>query len=166
MIRIGIVARPHGLRGGVVVTLDNPASDSLFSARYLHLGQPAKEPVRYEIRQVGPGRRGQQIVSLAGVSTPEAVDALRGWEVLLEEGQLPPLGEREYWFRDLLGLRAEAEDGTELGEVVEVVDTAEVPVLVVRGEAERFVPFSDPFVIEVKLDAGRIRVAPPEELES
>lgn len=169
MLRVGRIARPHGLRGSVVVTLDNPGSDSLFGAGWLHLGEPdaagGAAPVRYAILQAGPGRRGQMILSLEGITTPEAVDLLRGQEVLLEESQLPPLGKSEFWFRDLLGLQAFDEGGAPLGEVGEVVDTADVPVLIVRqGREERFVPFADPFVIEVDLEQRRIVVAPPEEV--
>ncbi|AKU91284.1 ribosome maturation factor RimM [Vulgatibacter incomptus] len=163
MIRVGLIARPHGVRGAVVVTLDNPSSDSLFGVDHVHLGAGGQAPARFEVRRAGPGRKGQVILVLDGVETPEAVDALRGREVLLDEAQLPALEEHEFWIRDLVGLAAFDSDGTSLGRVEEVVDTAEVPVLIVRdGKDEAFVPFSDPYVVEVDLQARRIVVAPVE----
>lgn len=165
-IRIGRVARPHGVRGAVVVTLDNPESESLFGVAYVHLGDGVAA-TRYEVLQTRPGRRGQLILSLQGITTPEAVDALRGREVLLEEKQLPRLEEGEYWFRDLIGLQAVDPAGAPLGEVGEVVDTADVPVLVIRsGKTERFVPFAEPFLLEVDLPQRRIVVEALEEVEA
>ncbi|HWV37848.1 MAG TPA: ribosome maturation factor RimM [Vulgatibacter sp.] len=162
-LHIGRVARPHGVRGSVAVNLDNPESDSLFHVSFVRLEGDAGS-VRYDVRRASPGRKGQVVLSLAGVDSVEAADALRGREVLVDPDQLPALGEREYWQRDLLDLQAFGEDGAPIGRVIEVVDTAEVPVLVLRGDgAERYVPFADPYVISIDLASRRIVVAPPEE---
>jgi len=161
--RIGRVAKPHGVRGVVAITLDNPDSDSLFHVSWIRLEGDGGS-TRYEVRRAGPGRKGQVLLTLAGVDTIEAADALRGREVLVDPEQLPALGESEYWQRDLLDLQAVGEDGQPVGRVIEIVDTAEVPVLVLRGDgAERFVPFADPYVISIDLAARRIVVAPPLE---
>lgn len=163
MVRVGKVARPHGVRGAVAVTLDNPSSESLLSIDYVHLGE---EPRRFEVSRSARGRVGQVILELEGIDAVEKAETLRGLEVFLEEEQLPPLGVDEYWHRDLLGLEAVREDGRSLGRVREIVDTAEVPVLVVgRGEEEIFVPFLRRYVPKVELEAGRLVVEPPEEAE-
>ncbi|MFO7156798.1 MAG: ribosome maturation factor RimM [Pseudomonadota bacterium] len=163
MIRVGRVARPHGVRGAVAVTLDNPDSESLFGAEYVHLGPERR---RHEVVGVSRGRKGQVILQLQGVERIEQAEKLRGFEVWLMEEQLPPLGEEEYWQRDLLGLEAVDEEGRSLGRVTEIVDTAEVAVLVVsRGGRERFVPFTREYVPEVRLSEGRVVVRPLEEAE-
>lgn len=163
MVRLGKVARPHGVRGAVAITLDNPSSESLLGVEYVHLGA---EPKRYEVTRSARGRVGQVILELVGIDSVEKAETLRGLEVFLEEEQLPPLGEDEYWHRDLLGLEAVRKDGTSLGRVREIVDTAEVPVLVVgRGEGEVFVPFLREYVLEVEIPEGRLVVEPPETLE-
>lgn len=166
VFRIGRVAKPHGVRGSVAITLDNPSSDSLFHVERIRLAplEGSGEGTRFDIRRAGPGRKGQAILSLAGVDSVEAADALRGREVLVDREQLPALEESEYWHRDLLGMQAVTADGAPLGRVAEIVDTAEIPVLIVQGEGgDRFVPFADPYVVEVDLPRGRIVVAPPEE---
>lgn len=162
MVRVGKVARPHGVRGAVAITLDNPASESLFGVDHVHLGP---EPRRLEVRRTARGKSGQVILELEGIDSVESAETLRGLEVLLEEEQLPPLGPDEYWHRDLLGLEAVLENGSSLGRVREIVDTADVPVLVIgRGKEERYVPFHRSFVLEVELGQGRVVVQPPEEL--
>lgn len=161
MVRVGIVARPHGVRGAIAVTLDNPDSESLYGVEYVHLGE---EPRRLDVVRTARGRAGQVILELEGVDSIERAEELRGLEVFLEEEQLPPLEEDEYWHRDLLGLEAVDEEGRSLGRVTEIVDTAEVPVLVVgRGKREFFVPFLREYVPHVDLPEGRVVVRPPEE---
>lgn len=165
MIRIGRIVRPHGIRGALAVTLDDPESESLYGVRYVHL-RSAGETRRVDVRRTGPGRKGQVLLQLAGVETPEAAELLRDREVLLEEDQLPKLGAGEFWHRDLLTLMAVDSNGAELGPVAEVVDTADVPVLVVKAKAgELFVPFTESFVVEVDLRGRRVVVSPPELAE-
>lgn len=166
MLRIGRIARPHGIRGMVAVTLDDPDSESLFGARYVHLAAKGQAPRRVGVLRTSPGRKGQILLQLEGLTTPEAAEGLRDEEVLLEEAQLPKLQKGEYWERDLLRCIAVDEAGKELGPVAEVVDTADVPVLVVRGGAgEVYVPFTDPYVLSVDVAGGRLVVAPPESAE-
>lgn len=164
MIRIGKVARPHGVRGAIAVTLEDPASESLFGVAYVHLAAPGEEPRRFDAQRTARGRPGQVLLFLSEIGTVEAAESLRGQAVLLEEGQLPALGEDEYWHRDLLGLSAVTGDDLELGEVAEVVDTAEVPVLVIRrGKGETYVPFNKAHVLAVDLSRKRVVVEPPAE---
>lgn len=166
MVRIGRIARPHGVRGMVAVTLDNPQSESLFGVGYVHLRGTGGALRRHEVLKTLPGRKGQVLLALAGIGSPEAAETLRDQEVLLEEEQLPKLGPGEYWTRDLLALTAFDAAGARLGPVQDVVDTAEVPVLVVRSEAgEIYVPFTDPYVLEVDVGGRRVVVAPPEVAE-
>lgn len=164
MLRLGRIARPHGVRGAVAVTLDNPASETLLEVDYVHLRDGGASQ-RYEVRSARPGRKGQIVLRLEGIDSVEAAETLRDRELLVEESQLPRLDPDEFWNRQLLGLRAMDREGQDLGEVIEVVDTAEIPVLVVRGESgERYVPFTRSHLDEVDLAAGRIVVDPPEEL--
>lgn len=166
MIRVGRIVRPHGIRGMVAVNLEDPESESLFGVGHVYVAVEGQEPVRRPVRRSAPGRRGQVLLHLEGMETPEAAETLRDSNVLLEESQLPALEEGEFWFRDLLTLRAIDEKGAELGDVTEVVDTADVPVLVVKGSGgEIFVPFTEPYVLDVNVRERRVLVAPPEMVE-
>jgi 16S rRNA processing protein RimM len=166
VLRIGRIARPHGIRGAVAITLDDPDSESLFGVRHVHLAAKGDAPRRVAVLRSSPGRKGQVLLHLEGLTTPEAAEALRDQELFLEEDQLPKLGQGEYWERDLLKLTAFNEAGAELGPVAEVVDTADVPVLVVRAQSgEVFVPFTDPYVLSVDVTSGKVVVAPPEMAE-
>jgi 16S rRNA processing protein RimM len=158
LLRVGVVARPHGIRGELAVTLDTPDGEALLQVKAVFLGE-----ARHEVKTARRGRPGQMVLDL-GFTDPAQVEVVRGAEVRVEEADLPPLEANEFWHRDLVGLRAVLADGTELGRVTEVVDTAEVAVLVVAGSAgEVYVPFADPHVIEVDVPGGLVKVAPPAE---
>lgn len=158
LIRVGVVARPQGLSGELVITLDHAGSDSLRHVRVVRMGEQSRH-----LRRVRPGRPGQAIVDV-GLGSRDDAEGLRGAEVRVDEAELPPLGANEYWHSDLLGLTAVDAAGAELGKVEEVVDTAEVAVLVVRSAGgEWFVPMADPYVIEIDVKGGRLKVAPPAE---
>lgn len=149
------------------MTLDDAKSESLLGVSYVHLGEEGGALKRLETVRTAKGRQGQIVLALEGVETVEQAEALRDLLVFLERSQLPALGEDEYWQRDLVGLLAVGEDGEEVGEVMEVVDTAEVPVLVVRkGREETFVPFNKTHVLKVDLPGRSVVVAPPEAMES
>ena len=156
-----------GLGGGAgAVTPDDRASTTLPPVDRVFLGAAEDDAAAREVRVLsgGTGRKGQAILSLDGVSTLEAAEALRGRWVLVDRAQLPPLEEGEYLHRDLLGLAALGEDGAALGAVSEVVATGPVVVLVLRdGPRERFVPFTADHVLGVDLEARTIRVSPPAE---
>ena len=164
MVPIGVVARPHGVRGMVAVTLEDPESTALLGVDHVYLGGGSDGPRRVDVLRSSTGRKGQVLLALEGIATPEAADALRGRTVLLEQDQLPALEEGEYRLAELVGLLAVDRQGAEVGRVAEVVDTADVPVLVVAAEGrEVYVPFAAAHVIEVDLAGRRIVVDPPQE---
>lgn len=168
LIRLGIIARPHGLAGQLAVTLDAPGSTTLQSCSHLFLGASAQDqsPQRFPIRKAGPGRKGQALVTLEGIATLEAAEALRSRVVLVEREQIP-IEEGEVLFSELIGLAAVDPSGAPLGTVEEVVDSAEVPILVLRlGARERFVPFIESCVRELDPAAGRLVLVPLPEDEA
>ena len=76
--------------------------------------------------------------------------------IAVPRSELPPLPEGEYYWQDLLGLRVVNCEGVELGEVAEIFATGANDVLVVRGERERLIPFVEPVVVKVDIEASRL----------
>jgi 16S rRNA processing protein RimM len=75
--------------------------------------------------------------------------------------QLPALGENEFYWRDLQGLRVFNLSGVELGMVRSLIETGANDVLVVRGDEgpEILVPYvMDRVVRSVDIESGIIRV--------
>ena len=79
------------------------------------------------------------IARFEGVGDRNAAERLRGTELTVPRGDLPPLGEGEYYHADLIGLPAVSTDGEALGRVVAVENFGAGDVIEIeRASGERF----------------------------
>jgi 16S rRNA processing protein RimM len=91
----GRVGRPHGLDGSFHVT--RPRAGMLTLGRTVTIAGRASEIVR----RAGTDER--PIVRLDGYDSREAVEALRGEDLLVPRSDAPPLEDEEWWAQDLEG---------------------------------------------------------------
>lgn len=100
------------------------------------------------------------VATLPGLDDRDAAEAMRGTEVWVPRGALPPPKPGEFYWVDLEGLRVSNLDGVAFGTVAYVFSTGANDVLVVRDDArERMIPFARPdYVREIDLDAGTLLV--------
>ncbi len=115
-LEIGHIARAHGLRGQVVVELVSNRAERMAPGSVLT--DPAGH--RYEIassaRQGPVGGRERWVVALAGVTSREGAEALRG-TVLTGD---PIVDDDTLWVHELIGAELVDADGQPLGTVVSV----------------------------------------------
>jgi 16S rRNA processing protein RimM len=149
-VAVGRINSPWGVRGHVKVTpfTDNPERLAVGSRVYV-------DGTLRAIREV-KSPRGFPCVLFEGVTGTEAAERLRNTLIEIDEADLPALPEGEYYVHDLVGLRVVTSDGTEFGEIVEVLETGSNDVYVVRrpGEKDLLVPAIDGVLLEVNIDAG------------
>lgn len=108
-IVVGLVTKPHGVRGEVAVQVrsDNPERFRAGSIVYAG-GRPLTiAGVR------GAGAR--LIVRFAEIADRDAAEALRGEPLAVPRSWLPPLGEGEYWPHELEGCEVRTEAGEPVG---------------------------------------------------
>ena len=162
---IGRIARPHGIRGEVVVevTTDEPAAR--FSAGTVLATEPASAgPLTIEAARPHQGR---MIVAFDGVLDRTGAETLRDVRLWVDSADLPPPADPdEYHDFQLVGLKAVAVDGEPLGEVVGVEHgpAADLLVLARPSGGRALVPFVKAIVPSVDLAAGRVVLRPPEGL--
>lgn len=156
LVAVGVVARPHGVRGELRVHRLNPESTLLFESSTVTLRQgDASRVVSVERARMGP--KGMVLMTLGTVVGRESADALRGAEVCVPRSALPPTDDDEWYFIDLIGLSASGEGGEALGTIVDVVEYPTITCLCVRdGEDVREVPMIPPYLVDVDLDEGRV----------
>jgi len=165
-IPIGIITRPHGLRGELRLRLHHADSTALeeVDAVWLALPDGAGEPFRIGVaaaRYVDGGI----LCELEGVDDRNAADRLRGAEVLVPRVELPPLAEGEFYLGDLEGCTVVTRAGQPYGVVHEVQELGAHDTLVIHdGDVERLLPFVPQFVVDVDLEGRRVVVDPPEGL--
>lgn len=168
-IEVGRIVRAHGVHGEVriVSESDNPerfVPGSVVYARPAQAGLVTREEVT-RARLVIQDIRGEDdfpIVSFEGVADRESAEALRGFVLEIEAGQLPELDEDEYYPFDLEGLEVRHPQGLCVGQVVEVLDCPARAVLVIRLESGRqeMVPLVAAAVRSVDLKLGYLVVEP------
>jgi 16S rRNA processing protein RimM len=163
-ILVGMIMGAHGIRGQVRIrsyTAD-PAAVAAYGPVSDESGQR-----RLTLTLTG-GIKGGVIARIAGVEDRAAAEALRGLRLYVPRTALPAPASDEYYWADLIGLRAELADGTPYGRVGDVQNYGAGDVLEIERAdgARELLPFSDRWVPEVDLAAGRVVVAPPVYVEA
>lgn len=156
-IEIGAISKPHGVRGEMRVHLFNANSTALEIVSEVFL-----QGVSYSV-QSARLVRGGALLKLEGITTRDQAVSLVGTAVAVLRDQLE-LDDDDVLLDELVGLRAQLENGEDWGEIVEVVSGVQDRLVVHQGRIERYLPLVDAFVIEIDLEAKVIVLAPPAEL--
>jgi 16S rRNA processing protein RimM len=157
LIVIGRIARPWGLYGDLKVIVQSDVPERFADLTRVFLdGRP------YRVRRSkheGPFAR----LALAGITSREAADDLRGQFVEIPQSETAPLPEGQFYHFQIIGLRALTEAGEEIGTVSDVIPTGANDVYLVQGpKGEILVPAIEDVVRSIDLDAGTLTVAPIE----
>jgi 16S rRNA processing protein RimM len=168
-VELGRVIRPHGLDGALLVSLHGDDPSNLLAAKSLRLaGDPGTIPfsiARAEPAGVGPGDRARLRLWLVGLTTRERAERFAGAALLVPASELAELPEGEFYWRELIGLRAFAADGQPLGIVAEILPTAGADVLVIRRSGpDLLLPAIDGMITRLDRERGELWLDPPGEL--
>ena len=160
LIKVGFVAKAHGIKGEVKVHPDFGLPDDF--KNYKDLVLIDRESHERQIFKVSRSRPQAMVViqQLEGVVDRTAAEGLCGKEVWVSRSLVPPLPEGEFYWHDLIGLQAETEGGRKLGRVETLFATAGRDILVIRdGGREYLVPLAKEFIKTSDLQNGVLIVA-------
>lgn len=163
-ILLGVVGRPHGVRG--LVHVHSYTADPADLAAYGPLSDDKGR--RWTLRWRGEGVAELRDEAGQAPSDRDAAARLTNLRLYIERNRLPPPeDEDEFYLADLVGLRAEDGSGATLGRVALVHDYgAGVSLEIEReGAAPLIVPFTKASTPVVDVAGGRVVVVPPEETE-
>ena len=159
-ILLGVIGRPHGVRGFVHVT--SYTADPADIAGYGPLADGRGRLFRLRWQAEGVARVAEIVDGKpVWVSSREDAAKLTNTKLLIERDRLPAPAEDEFYLTDLVGLAAYAPDGRELGTVAAVHDYGAGASLEI---GPLLVPFTRASVPEVDIGAGRVTVCPPGEV--
>ena len=165
LIEVGMLGRPHGIRGEVRVSYYAESLDLLRSGEvYLQAGN--RPPRKVEVESVRI-HQGMPLVRFAEAPDRTAAEILRGQTLLVADAVLPEPDGDEVYLHDMLGLSVVLDaDGSRLGTLEQVLfhGEQEVWVIVTPDGREVLFPAVPEFVPDIDLDAEIIRIAPPEGL--
>ena len=123
--RIGVIANTHALKGEIKIypTTDEPTRfldmEELIIARE---NAAVSDYKTYKIEKLR-NQKNLLICKLQDVDTIEEAEKLKNYEILVHRDDAIELGEDEYFWADLIGMRVVADDGEELGVLNEILAT-------------------------------------------
>jgi 16S rRNA processing protein RimM len=164
LVLVGRIARPHGIRGQVVI---NPETDFVgerfrAGATMQTRGATGDATLTISTARIQGGR---PIVGFEGLTRIEDVERLAGQELRVPEGELQPLEPGRFYHHQLVGCAVETVQGEAVGQVDRVEGGAGGSRLVVVGRrGEILVPLATEICIEIDVAAKRIRIDPPDGL--
>ena len=165
MVLVGRIARPHGLRGQVIVTPDTDFVEERFApgAVFWTRSDRGDEQLTVAAARVQNGR---PVLGFEGFASIDDVERLAGLELRVPEESLAALEPGTYYQHQLVGCMVETADGAAVGLVTRVDGGAAGSLLVIDGgeRGEILVPLAIDICAEVDVAARRIRITPPEGL--
>ncbi len=164
-ILLGVIGRPHGVRGLVHVHSYTAEPSDLASYGVLDDDRGRRFRLKWktvsaqdggvaEVFQIVEGKR-------VALTTREAAQALVNTRLYIPREKLPPPGEEEFYLADLMGLEAIDPHGRVLGRVDTVHDYGAGTSLEI---GRIIVPFTKVCVPIIDIAAGRITVVLPPEV--
>lgn len=161
LVLVGRVARPHGLRGEVVINPETDFVDERFrvGARLRMRSDSGEETLIVGTVRVQGGR---PVVGFEGFARIEDVERLAGQELRVPEALLQALEPGRFYHHQLVGCAVETVDGGSVGTVERVDGGPGGSRLVVGGSrGEVLVPLALDICVDIDVEAKRIRINPP-----
>ena len=161
MVVVGRVARPHGLRGDVVVNAETDFAAERFrpgATVWTRLGGQRRLLTVAQARM----QAGRPVVGFEGMESRDAAESLAGVELRVPEEALQALEPGRYYQYQLVGCTVETVEQSHVGTVARVEGGPGTSHLVVQGvRGEILLPLAQAICVEVDVAARRILVNPP-----
>ena len=164
MVLVGRIARPHGIRGQVIITPETDFIDERFQVGGTLWCRTPKgiEPLTIDSMRL---QKGRPILGFEGLARIEDVERLAGAELRIPECALHPLADGAFYHHQLIGCVVETVGGERVGDVVGVGGGSSGSLLEIEGPRGRvLIPFAVDICVEIDVQARRIRIDPPEGL--
>ena len=169
MITIGVVVKPQGRKGEVLVQPLSDRPGRFASLGRVHVPGPGGSGARaVSVTDRWP-HKGRFVLKLEGVDSIDDAERYRGVELRIGQDEVEALPAGSYYHYQLKGLRVEDPAGRPLGTAADVLVTGgDAPVLVVRGAqgGEVLIPMAEAFIRQVDLEQGRIVAVNPELVDA
>jgi 16S rRNA processing protein RimM len=159
--KVGLVLKPHGLKGEVTISLDAEAPAGLEGIESVFL-EKDQRLIPYFIESISV--RGEKaFVKFEDVGSYEEAEGISKRAIYLPKSIRPKSGRGEFYDDEVIGFQVQDEILGELGEVSEVVDAGANRLLVLDHQGkEVLIPVNSPFVISVNKSKKRIVVNLPD----
>lgn len=163
MLKVGVVATTHGLKGGLKVVPMTDEPERFYDLKWIYLEGSQQ---KWRIRDVKI-RPKDIILQLDDIDSIEQAELLRGKYLYSDETQRPALQEDQYYISDLVGMNVMHVNGELIGTLIRVINTGGHDIYVVSStdkQKEWMIPAVKAFVKEVSVTKRIIMIDPIEGL--
>lgn len=154
---IGVVGKPHGIRGEVKIV---PLTDDI--RRFRRLTYVIIREIEYKVEFVKL-QADRAILKLAGLETAEALLPFKDEAVMVRREDAVKKKEDEYFIDELRGMQVRDTEGTDLGTVYDVIQTGANDVYWIQEPNQLLIPAMKTIVVSVDLEADLITIRPTRE---
>jgi 16S rRNA processing protein RimM len=160
LVLVGVITGVRGLKGEVRIKsfTGEPKDIATYGELLSETGTKT-----FKVKVTGLAK-GQLLARIGDVNDRDAAEALKGTQLFVSRDKLPAAEEDEFYYTDLIGLRAVGLDGSDLGKVTAVEDHGAGSFLEIESEISFLVPFTKEAVPEISIGEGRVVIDPPDGL--
>ncbi len=153
-LRVGLIARPHGVHGDVKVIplTDNPERFRDLKEAFIE-NNGAYEPVLVSNTRFRPDAA---YVALSCSKSIEDAERLRNLYLCVDRAHAVQLPQGRYFIADLIGCDVFDSDGNSLGTLTDVLETGANDVYVIEGNRRLLVPALKKLLLSVDIANKRI----------
>ncbi len=156
---IGQAGQPFGIKGEIKIRPYTESPEAFERSGVLYFDETPYQVLRVRVH------KGAVLALLEGIRSPEQAKTLSGCLVKTDPENLPPKGEDEFYWYELIGMRVSTTDGRDLGLVVGVIPTGAHDVLTIEGPfGEVLLPMIEDVLKEVNTESREMIVEPLEGL--
>jgi 16S rRNA processing protein RimM len=137
-ILLGVVTKPHGVRGAVRVKVFNNDTEMLGAGQVVRVSPPEASLSEYLECSIESSQRGAGVwvLKLAGVDEIEQADELRGAQLWVDRSELPAPADNEFYFVEAPLMTVVSESGELIAPVLraESYPSTDVVVCLMDGQ--------------------------------
>jgi 16S rRNA processing protein RimM len=160
LLVVGRIGRAHGLRGEVTIEVRTDQPELRFADGSVLVTDP---------ESVGPlkvihakNHSGRLLITFEGIDDRNQAEQVRNTLLLADIDPEESSGDDEYYDFQLIGSSVELSDGTQFGEVTDVIHLPAQDLLAFKyQEREILIPFIHQFVPTVDIKNKKIVITPP-----
>ncbi len=139
LLKFGKVSGVFGIKGWIkVFSFTDPRDNILKYSPWILVKNSDSKTVKII---AGKLQGGSVIVQLDGFDSRNLAETLIGYDIMINQKQLPETQAGEFYWSDLIGLEVTNLQGIILGKVESLMETGANDVLIIQGDRERAVPF-------------------------
>lgn len=159
--KIGFILKPHGLKGGVTISIDNEIGVDVSSLKSVFV-ELEGNLVPFFIHSISVNGN-KAFVKFEEVDTIEHAEEISKKKVLLPKSERPKSGRGEFYEDEIIGFQVTDEIVGALGTIEDIVSAGPNKLLLlIHDQREILIPVNSPFITSINKGKKKVTVNLPD----